>query len=195
VCVNNSTDGYLSYNEKLYKYNFISDAWESLQPCSEAVHATTGFLYDNKFYLFQNGIKMRYFYYDLAENQWLGFDGYSGSVECYCTVMSVFDGINAYLFHDNEIFIFNPVDLTISQAGSYGIRLSIDKTSRIGFEYNGTAYLYGNSGWDIFDLESFKEIKRIGGPEQGWQNRVFRVDNTAYFIGYYGIWKFNLEMQ
>jgi hypothetical protein len=195
VCVNNSTDGYLSYHEKLYKYNFISDTWVSLQPCSEFLDATTGFLYDNKFYLFQNGISMKHFYYDLVKNEWIGFDGYSGYVECYCTPMCVFDGIYAYIFHDTEIFMFNPVDLTLSEVGRYSPRLSIERTSRIGFEYNGEAYLYSSSGWEIFDLESFRKIKKIIGPEQGWQNRVFRINNNAYFVGYSGIWKFNLEMQ
>ena len=192
TCSNNSEYGYF-FNDYLNRYNFVSDSWETLSGYKNIDHPQASFIYDNKFFVLSIGIKSNHYYYDLIQNEWVTFEGYTGFVSGTCYMQAVLENDKVYIFHDNDIYILNLANLTFEESGASNPSKSAYK-SQTGFEYNGELYLYGRTRWDIYNSQSFK-YRQIKGPEYGNQERVFCDGNTAYFIAYNSIWKFDLTMQ
>lgn len=182
--------GYVYGNGALYRYEFTTDTWTLLS--QNDITCTSGFLYDNKIFILTVGIANSQYYYDLAENNWVEFDGYQGSTRLYGSMESVLGQGEAYIFHDWDIYTLDLSDLSISDTneGHYPDY----NESPVGFEYNGEAYLYGHSrGLEAYDTQTF-EYRFVGGPD-AYRANVIRDGNTVYLMNGNELWTFDLTMQ
>lgn len=184
-----SSFGYAYGEGKLFKYDFNSDSWSLLS--QKDIDYTTGFLYDDKIFIFSIDISQVHYYYDLEENIWVQFAGYSGTVSSPRYMQSVLCNDVAYLFQEDDIFKIDLTDLSISDTNE--TQNPYDYKSSMGFEYNGDLYLYKENGFEIRDTNNFG-TRYIGGPS-GYIPNIIRDGTTVYFLNYTNIWTFDLTSQ
>lgn len=184
-----ATYGYVYGEGALYRYEFGSDQWTLLS--QRQIDYTTGFLYDNKIFILTIGIQSSQYYYDLVENTWVEFSGYTGDAGNTRAFMHSVLGLDkAYIFHYWDIYILDLLDLSIIDTNE-GQNFDDDK-SPVGFEYNGEAYLYSN-GWEIYDTQDFSR-RNIGGPSGDLVN-IIRDGDRVYFMNHNELWTFDLTLQ
>lgn len=183
--------GYIFGDNQLYRYDFDTDTWLLLS--EKDIAYSSGFIYDNKIFILSVGIDQIHYYYDLSLNTWSEFEGPS-SPNTNMTVRAVLNEAQneAYLFHGEDIWVLDLVNLTMHESGGISSSAYYDG-HRSGFEYSGEAYLWDYEQWAIYDIQDFSQ-RHIGGPVGGSVTTI-RDGDRVYFLNHDDIWSFDLTMQ